>query len=121
MGMLAGKTILLVEDEILVALAAKDMLEDLGAVVVGPATWIDEGLQLAETPGLAAAVVDINVRGQTSDAIVARLKARGTPVVLATGYNASDLDLGNEDVILNKPYTMKCLSECLSKVMASNP
>ena len=55
--------ILVVEDEVLIAVMVSDMLAGLGATVVGPATTIEAGLALARSESFDAAVLDINVRG----------------------------------------------------------
>ena len=51
MSALAGKRILVVEDEALVAMMLEDMLADLGCEVVGPAMRLEEGLALARLTG----------------------------------------------------------------------
>ncbi|WP_349371908.1 response regulator [Salinarimonas sp.] len=115
-----GKRVLLLEDEFIVALAAEDMLVELGAVVIGPAATVAEGLALADAP-LDAAVLDVNMNGERSFAVARALRARGVPFVFATGYAEVD---GGEVVdapIVPKPYTADDLAAALCRVLAGCP
>jgi len=60
---LAGLRVLVVEDELLVALMVEDALTDQDCVVVGPCSRVREALQAVETANLDAAVLDINIAG----------------------------------------------------------
>lgn len=89
--MLRGKRILIVEDEALVSMLMEDEFLDAGAEVIGPASSLDEALQLAETAvadgGLSAAVLDINLAGVAVWPVADRLAALGVPFVFSTGYD----------------------------------
>jgi DNA-binding response OmpR family regulator len=61
MSRLAGKRILLVEDEFLIADLTASILEEFSAHVVGPAYDLAQGLKLAESDDLDGAVLDINL------------------------------------------------------------
>jgi CheY-like chemotaxis protein len=115
---LAGKRILLVEDEVLIAEMVVDMLAGLGATVVGPATTIEAGLLLAGSETFDAAVLDINVRGERIDPIADLLDAEGIPMVFATGYGmAASAEWRNAPVI-DKPYDQERLASALTHVLA---
>ena len=86
MNELVGKRVLVVEDEALVALMLHDMLVEIGAVVVGPAATIQQGLTLIEAEPMDAAVLDVNVQNERIDAVAEALHIRGIPIVFATGY-----------------------------------
>ncbi len=100
---LAGLAILLVEDEFLVSAMLADALEDEGAVVVGPAATLAEGLRLAETGGLDAAVLDWNLDGACSAPIARILFAGAVPIVIATGYGEVEEEFAAHPV-LSKPF-----------------
>ncbi|MBC7985691.1 MAG: response regulator [Sphingomonadaceae bacterium] len=99
MTALEGKRILVVEDEPLIAMMVEDMLHDFGAIVIGPAASVAEALALIEEAVLDAALLDVNLRGERSDAVADALEARGVPFALATGYGESAVG-----VALAKPY-----------------
>jgi CheY-like chemotaxis protein len=119
-GRLDGKRVLLVEDEGLIAVMVADMLEDLGAEVVGPAASIAEGVALAETSGLWAAILDINIRGASVDPVAERLAARGIPFLFATGYGTQPPAWPHVPVI-DKPYSIERLAALLLALAAPRP
>jgi CheY-like chemotaxis protein len=86
---LAGKRILVVEDEFMVAELLLQTLEQFGAEVVGPAPTLRQGLDFAKTENqLDCAVLDINLRGNLSYPIAEVLEERGIPFLFATGYDS---------------------------------
>ncbi len=118
MSVLAGKRILLVEDEPIVAIMAADLIEDLGAIVVGPAMTLAAALSLAETAALDAAVLDVNLNGVRSDPAAEALARRGVPFVLATGYGAPGAGAAAGAPVLDKPYTEQALKHALAALIA---
>jgi two-component SAPR family response regulator len=113
---LAAKKVLVVEDDFLIAVMVKDMLLDDDACVVGPANTLDAGLALANTADVDAALLDINLRGERSDAIAAQLQRRGIPFVLTTGYGEALTDRFAAPV-LTKPFTREQLLEALARLL----
>ena len=85
---LSGRRILVIEDEMMVAMLLKDILVDLGCTVLGPAARVEQALAMIEAAGaLDAAVLDINLNGQKSYPVADALAARGVPFIFATGYS----------------------------------
>ena len=84
--LLEGLRVLVVEDNLLLAEVTKILLEDSGCEVVGPAGWLQRGLELAEHEPLDGAILDINLHGDMSFAIAEVLSGRGVPFVFVTGY-----------------------------------
>ena len=117
MSNLDGKRILVVEDEALIAAMVEDMLAELGAVVVGPATTLAKGLALAGSEVLDAAVLDVNIRDERIDPVAALLRSRGVPMVFATGYGASAVVGLATPRIIDKPYTQDKLAHALSELL----
>lgn len=115
MTSLAGKRILLVEDEFLIAALVEHYLAELGAVVVGPAYRLGEGVALARQEAIDAAVLDVNINGQRSDSIADVLAARKIPFVLATGYGAAEDD--SAAPVLPKPYNAQALAGALRRAI----
>jgi PAS domain S-box-containing protein len=107
---LAGKRVLLVEDEMLVAMMMKDMLTDLGFSVVGPFSRIAEALPVASADDLEAAVLDINLNGELVYPVAEALVTRGVPIVFVTGYGAESIDGRFAEVpVLQKPIERQVL------------
>ncbi|CAN5342029.1 response regulator [soil metagenome] len=121
MASLDGKRVLVVEDEMLIAAMLEDMLGELGAVVVGPAATIADGLLLARSEPLDAAVLDVNVRDQRIDPVADVLAERGIPMVFATGYGQSAILAVRGAPVLDKPYTRERVEMALLGCLAAKP
>ena len=97
--------ILIVEDEMLVAMNIEDMLLDLGHEVAGLASRLEPALSLAREGEFDLAMLDVNLAGETSFPVAHILAGRGIPFLFATGYGRQGLEPGHEDVpVLQKPY-----------------
>src|SRR4051794_32091440 len=87
---LKGKRILVVEDEALIAILAEDALLDEGASIVGPACTVYDALRLideAQVDGaIDAAVLSLNLAGETALPVADKLAAFGVPFLLASGH-----------------------------------
>ena len=84
---LANRRILVVEDEVLIAMQIEEILLDLGCVVVGAVGRLDAALELAADQALDAAILDVNILGGLVYPVAERLSARGIPFMLASGYS----------------------------------
>ena len=82
----AGLRILVVEDEMLIAVLIEEMLQGLGCQVVGPVSRLDAALRLAHEEPLDAAILDVRIRGGQVYPVAEELLARNIPFVLASGY-----------------------------------
>ena len=117
---LAGRRVLLVEDEALIAINVADMLETLGCVVVATAAKVEEALGAVERGGFDAVLLDVNLHNQNSFPVADALAARGVPFVFATGYGTHGLreDLRDRPV-LQKPFRLRELGRVLSGALAT--
>ena len=115
----AGRRVLVVEDESLVAMLLETILEDMGCVPVGPAATVEEGLQMAsEGDPVDAALLDVNVAGKQVFPIAEALKARGVPFVFSTGYGEGGLpDQWRGQPTLQKPFAAAAVRDALMKAM----
>ena len=115
----AGRRVLIVEDESLVAMLLETILEDMGCVPVGPASTVDEGMRMA-TDGahVDAALLDVNVAGRQVFHVAEALKARGVPFIFSTGYGESGLpDEWRGQPTLQKPFTEAAVRDALMSAM----
>lgn len=118
-GPLHNKHILTVEDEPLVAMLLEDMLQQEGAVVVGPMMRLDLAMDVAQNQKLDAAILDVNLAGQTSFELAALLKERGVPHVFVTGYGEAVRREANTDApILAKPFRVDDVRDVLVRLLS---
>jgi DNA-binding response OmpR family regulator len=88
---LSGQQILVVEDEPLIALELGRMLNDAGAVVVGPVRDLAESLKLARRePPLSAALLDVRLGRETVAPLAQLLQDGGVPFAFYTGEGEND-------------------------------
>jgi DNA-binding NtrC family response regulator len=91
---LMGRRILVIEDDYLVAEILSQMLQDAGAIVLGPIGWRDEALTFISRNSVDfdTVVLDVNLHGQRSYPIADALIERTIAFVFTTGYGADALD-----------------------------
>ncbi|MGP1346414.1 MAG: response regulator [Phycisphaerales bacterium] len=114
------KRVLLVEDEFLVALSIKTMLENMGFEVIGPAASIEDAMRMLDDAAVDAAVLDINIIGGTSVPIARLLQVQSRPFVFVTGYQSPShlLPNGLKSITrLTKPVEERALSAALRSAM----
>jgi DNA-binding response OmpR family regulator len=80
------KSVLIVEDEFLIAMDLKETLEVHGWRVIGPVASVREALLLLENELPTVAVLDVNLRNELVTPVAEALKARGVPFVVASAY-----------------------------------
>lgn len=118
----AAKRILIVEDEILLALYLEDVLNALGHEIVVHASRVDMAISLARDSDFDFAILDINVAGSLSFPVADILRQRGIPFAFATGYGTEGLKDGYRDaLVLRKPYSQHDLEETIASVFGDNP
>jgi CheY-like chemotaxis protein len=84
---LAGRRILVVEDEPTIAALIEDILTEAGCEVVGPALRLADAMATAAAePGLDGALLDIKLGDDVVAPVADRLSDRGVPFVFLTGY-----------------------------------
>lgn len=88
---LAGRRILVVEDEPLIGMLEEDLLLTLGCEVIGPALNLADALLLAAQPGVDGALLDVNLGSEQVYPVADLLQKAGVPFVFVTGYGGRGL------------------------------
>jgi CheY-like chemotaxis protein len=116
---LAGRSVLVIEDDFYLADDARQTLEDAGAVVLGPVSTAEEALACLDLERPHCALVDVNL-GAGADFRSARaLTARNIPFVFLTGYDAQVIPQEFAQVPrLLKPTDLPKLQVALAKLTA---
>jgi AmiR/NasT family two-component response regulator len=118
---LAGRRVLVVEDEFLIALDVEDALRELGCEVVGPVATVAQALAvLADPAGCDLAVLDVRLAEGSTAPLAQALSRQGIPFVVLTGYDRSQLSEPalREAVLLGKPLQRKSLKLALAGLLA---
>jgi CheY-like chemotaxis protein len=109
--------ILIVEDEMLVAMNIEDMLLDLGHEVAGLAGRLEPALALAQEANFDAAMLDVNLAGQPSFPVAEVLHERGIPFLFATGYGIKGIEEEYRSFpVLQKPFRAGDLAKVLQQM-----
>ncbi|MBV9563093.1 MAG: response regulator [Bradyrhizobium sp.] len=117
---LAGRRVLIVEDEFLVAALIEDILLDNGCEVVAMVSRLDQALEKAQSLSIDVAIVDVNLNGEHSIPVAETLARRGVPFVLATGYGASGLPKSFPRApVLPKPFQQKDLERAIHRALGA--
>jgi CheY-like chemotaxis protein len=116
---LAGRRVLVIEDESMVMMLLQDMLEDIGCVVVDSASRLEEALAKASSMTFDVAILDVNLNGERTFPIAEALAERGVRFVFATGYGVANLppDFSGRPV-LQKPFQQQELERVLRAALA---
>ena len=82
---LRGLSILVVEDEPMIAIDTACMIVRAGGTVVGPAHSLDEAFETIANARIDGALLDINLRNQKVFSLAERLAERDVPILFMTG------------------------------------
>ncbi|HEY5712977.1 MAG TPA: response regulator [Allosphingosinicella sp.] len=109
------RSILIVEDEPLIAMMLEDFLESMGHNVVACCESVEDALGHVAAGGFDVAIIDVQLRdGQKVWPVADRLAEAGTPFVLATGGHVEPPPERHAGVpILSKPYTIDSIEPAL--------
>ena len=109
-------SILIVEDESIIAMMVEDMLISLGHKVTAVAGSLQKGLQLIENETFDIALLDMNLNGTSSLPIASRLRVKKIPFVFTTGYGAGIEEEWRDQPYLQKPFTEEDLDRALQQL-----
>jgi CheY-like chemotaxis protein len=109
--------VLIVEDEMLVAMNIEDMLLELGHEVTGIASRLEHALALAQEGAFDVAMLDVNLAGSPSFPIAEIMEKRGIPYLFATGYGVAGIEkCYRHHPVLQKPFRAQELADLLDHI-----
>jgi len=114
--MVAQLSVLIVEDEPLIAMMLEDFVDTLGHVVAGTADSVAAALEQVGTGGFDVAILDVHLRGgEPSWPVADALADRSVPFVLATGGHVTPPPERHAAApTLPKPFTMDGVDKALA-------
>lgn len=108
------RAVLIVEDEMCLAMLLQDLLEDAGYNVL-MAARLPAAVALAESAEIDAAILDINLAGTEVFPAADVLRRRGIPFLFTSGYGCDGLSPDyRQSPILQKPYDQALLQQALT-------
>jgi DNA-binding NtrC family response regulator len=106
---LAGVSVLIVEDEKLIALDVEDLLREFGAAHVWtPGTLSEARRILAGSQNISIVLLDIKLLDGSGEELLAELAEANIPVIITTGYAAY---VSTQAPVIYKPYSTGSLME----------
>jgi DNA-binding response OmpR family regulator len=123
---LRGKSVLMVEDEYLIADALSSAFEMEDIRVLGPFPNVASAMQALDEGAKAdAAILDVNLNGERVFPLADRLMADNVPIVLTTGYDSDAIPRDYAHLErLQKPVHLSellgCLNHLLTRSVASH-
>ena len=117
--LLKGVRVLIVEDAWHVAKALASALEQLEMRVVGPTATTVQARALAAAQRPELAIVDINLKQETSHGLIDELHEQGVRIIVISGYAAPPVSKESVAAILQKPFSGSELIATMNRVVAS--
>jgi CheY-like chemotaxis protein len=111
------RRVLVVEDEMIVAMLVEDMMGDLGFEVAGVAGRLNDAFKLLETTDFDVAVLDVSLNGELVFPFARALEERHLPFIFATAYGARGIphEFATHPVV-QKPFRTQDLAQAIERV-----
>lgn len=117
----AGLRVLVVEDELAIAMMLEIALEERQCTVVGPYGSLEQALSAARTEPLDLAVLDINLAGEMVYPAAEALADRDVPFLLLSGYGSTRLPPGRQNwPVCQKPFSFDDLFSRLARLVGKS-
>jgi len=108
-----------VEDEFMIAMLLEDYLSDMGHRVASHADTIDGALRLIETrDDIDAAILDMNLHGETIEPVALALTARRIPFCFITGYGFASAADHSDAPVIAKPFDFGAVERAVTSLMS---
>ncbi len=106
------KRILLLEDEVLIAMMVAETLTELGFDVVGPFGKVSDAISAVETQAVDAGLLDVNLGDELGYPVAQVFRSRQVPFAFMTGYGAETISAPFSNVpIVQKPVSRDVLRQ----------
>ncbi len=113
------RSILIVEDEPLIAMMLEDFLESLGHSIAATCDTVDAAMTEVEKGGFDLAILDVNLKGQNVWPVATRLREQGVPFVIASGGHVDPPPAEFAAVpLIEKPYTVDRVTPAIDAAFA---
>ncbi len=117
--MSVSRSILVVEDEPLIAMMLEDFLETLGHTVHASCESVGEAVAQAEKGGFDVAILDVNLNGENVWPVAHILREKAIPFVVATGGHVEPPPVEFRNVpVIQKPYTVDRVTPAIEEALA---
>jgi light-regulated signal transduction histidine kinase (bacteriophytochrome)/CheY-like chemotaxis protein len=115
--------VLLVEDQMLIAMDVEATLTDHGVQRVVTANSLDEALAAIRRETPSVAVLDVNLGSDTSIPVAYELRRLGVPFIFATGYGDGQMIPAElrTTPMARKPYDSESLVALVARVLRDRP
>ena len=115
-----NRTVLVVEDEPLIAMMLEDFLDSLGHRIAGVAETVEEALARIDEGGFDVAILDVHLKnGERIWPVADRLAREGCPFILATGGHIEPPPAEHAAApVLAKPYTVDAIDPAINAALA---
>jgi DNA-binding response OmpR family regulator len=113
--------VLIVEDEVFIALELQDVLLSEGYLVLGPAPSVEQALALLAATTPDAAILDVSLRGELVSPVAEALRQKQVPFVVTSAYDNPERLAGAALAgapHLGKPTSAEALLRALRQVLA---
>ena len=115
------RSILIVEDEPLIAMMLEDFILSLGHEVSGNCDSVACALKEVGKGGFDLAILDVNLKGESVWPVATALREQGTPFVLASGGHVDPPPPEFDDVpMIEKPYTIDRVTPIIEAALSAS-
>jgi len=119
LGVSGQRTILIVEDEPLIAMMLEDFLLALGHEVRATCDSVGDALKAVQSQDFDIAILDVNLKGESVWPVAAELRDREIPFILASGGHVDPPPAEFASVpMIDKPYTIDRVTPALEAALA---
>jgi CheY-like chemotaxis protein len=102
---LSAPRVLVVEDEMTVAMLIEDMVCELAYEVAAVVPRLEDAMRLLDSESFDLAMLDVHLNGKTVFPFAAELEQRGIPFLFATAYGVRGIpEEFRSHIVLQKPF-----------------